>query len=78
METEDGKASINLSADLGQTCLPPVQNRRDGGSRLRCRERIAEARQVPAAEAARAEGAIQAKENETVEKTSGVSEEASL
>ena len=82
METEAGKASINLCADLGQTCLPPVQNRRVGGSRLRRRERRAEARQVAAAEAARAEEAtkaeeaIQAKDTEKVEKASGVAEEA--
>ena len=55
LETEGGKASVNLRTDLGQACpLPDICHggRRDGSSRVRRRERRAAERQQQPAEKA--------------------------
>ena len=65
METESGKASVNLHANL-ELCPLPEHNqdggRRVGGCRLRRRERRAAARQLAADQVAKAEEAMQTKE----------------
>ena len=60
METEAGKASVNLHATLGPCYLPEHQDgggRRVGGSRLRRRERRAAGRQLAAEQVKNAEEA---------------------
>ena len=65
METESGKASVNLHANL-ELCPLHEHNqdggRRVGGCRLRRRERRAAARQLAADQVAKAEEAMQTKE----------------
>ena len=56
METEAGKASVNLHATLGSCFLPEHQDgqvRRVGGSQLRRREKRAATRQLAAEEVAK-------------------------
>ena len=71
METESGKASVNLHANLELCPLPEHHQdggRRVGGCRLRRRERRAAARQLAADQVAKAEESMQTKKiNEKVD-----------
>ena len=85
LETEAGKVSINLCANLGQVPSPPGPvhdvGRRVGGSRLRRRERRAASRQQAAEQVENAEeaGKIELEENaEQVEKAKEVAKAAEM
>ena len=68
METEAGKASVNLHATLGSSCLPEHQDGqgcRVGGSRIRRREKRAAARQLAAEQVAQS-GESKEKDEEAV------------